>query len=176
MNGDWIFFSFRKECISNKTNPNHKKALDMKICPYNSSHHVNKKEMDQHVQDCASAALFKDANANLDDFVNLKITTETAKKESSSIEKAKTSGEEEDWDKEMSGVEWTSYDPMKKVLENNFAVNSKCRNQTERRDIRTMQRIGDKEGLTYLLADGDSINSGPGKKQLPVGMSSKQRK
>ena len=142
----------------------------MKICPYNSSHHINKKEMDQHIQICPSAAQFKDSN--LDDFANLKVTE--TKKESSSVAIPKTSeDDEEDWDKEMAGVEWTSYDPMKKVLENNFAVNPKCRNQSERRDIRAMQRIGDKEGLNYLLANGDcSFSVVSGKKQLPVGMSS----
>ena len=147
----------------------------MKICPYNSSHHIHKKEMDQHIQICPSAAQHRDSY--LDDFANLKVTE--SKKESSAATFTKTSeDEEEDWDKEMIGVQWTSYDPMKKVLEKNFAVNPKCRNQTERRDIRAMQRVGDKEGLAYyLLADGDSNSSvGPGKKHLPIGMSSKQRK
>ena len=90
--------------------------------------------------------------------------------------------EEEDWEKEMEGKQVLSYDPMKKVLERNFAVNSACKSEGERRDIRAMQRLGDKEGLSYLLADGGAGGEAEGKKgkrkkrsskskaALPVGM------
>ena len=48
---------------------------------------------------------------------------------------------EEDWEKEMEGVVLTSYDPMKKVIKNNIAINTKCKSVGERKDIRAMQRV-----------------------------------
>ena len=80
----------------------------------------------------------------------------------------------------MQGKVVMSYDPMKKVLEKNYAVNSACKSRAERRDIRAMQRLGDKEGLSYLLAEGAGVSSGGaaadiGKKGKGKKRSSKQR-
>ena len=110
---------------------------------------------------------------NKSDDGSIKPSDTKDKGEESKGDKSVTSDIEEDWDKEMAGVNLVSYDPMKKVLENNFAVNTKCRSQAERRDIRTMQRTGETEGLNYLLSPS-SRTSGKKKKskskKLPVGM------
>ena len=186
------FFSLlRRDCLSSKTNPFYKRAQDIKICQFNQSHHVHKAEMETHLQSCEAARRFKDIaqlGEEVKKHVNLvtKVTGAADEKKAPLNNPEATGSEEkeEDWDKEMEGKKVLSYDPMRKVLERNFAVNSACRSEEERRDIRAMQRLGDTEGLSYLLADrgarDEEIGGKKGKKKkrsskskaaLPVGMS-----
>lgn len=177
---------FRRDCLSSKTNPFYKRAQDIKICQFNQSHHVHKADMESHLKTCESAKRFKELDelgTKVTKHVKLVPATQEDD-ESKPLNNKVQEEEEEDWDKEMEGKQILSYDPMKKVLERNFAVNSACKSEGERRDIRAMQRLGDKEGLSYLLADGGARGGGEsggkkgkGKKRsskfkaaLPVGM------
>ena len=75
--------------------------------------------------------------------------------------------DEEDWDKEMEGVNLTSYDPMKKVLEMNLPINTKCMGKREGREVRSLQRLGDREALDGCFTEGQKKKKNSVK---PVGM------
>jgi len=167
----------RKDCLSSKTNPYYKKAKQIVICQFNSVHHVHKDDLEKHLQECESAALYKETSTmNMEEkFSELSLTSRKGK---SDLQDGKEIAEgdaesEEDWEKEMEGVVLTSYDPMKKVIENNIAINTKCKSVGERKDIRAMQRVGDEEGLEYLLAPSNKNKKKkkkPAVKYIPVGM------
>ena len=74
--------------------------------------------------------------------------------------------DEEDWDKEMEGVNLKSYDPMKKVLEMNLPINTKCMGKRDGREVRSLQRLGDRQGLDGCFAVGQKKKNSV----KPVGM------
>ena len=80
--------------------------------------------------------------------------------------------EEEDWDKEMEGVNLKSYDPMKRMLEMNLPINTKCMGKTDGREVRCLQRLGDRQGLEDCFAVDQKKKKKKKKKvfEKPVGM------
>ena len=81
--------------------------------------------------------------------------------------------EEEDWEKEIEGLNLKSYDPMKKVLEMNLPINTKCMGKREGREVRCLQRLGDRQGLDECFAVGQNKKKKTKKNKncvKPVGM------
>ena len=85
---------------------------------------------------------------------------------------AANGSDEEDWDKEMEGLNLGTYNPMEKVVKENIPFNAQGRNKSGRRDIRSMQRLGDKEGLNHVVNSYEEVSSvSNGASYIPVGMS-----
>jgi len=165
----------RKDCLSSKTNPYFKKAKQIVICQFNSVHHVHKDDLEKHLQECESAALYKET-PGIEEKLSVMSISKGPDSDTNVLESKENVEEEseEDWDKEMSGVELSTYDPMIKVVEKNLAINTRCKSAGERKDIRAMQRVDDKEGLEYLLAPASKNKKKKKKpaanKYVPVGM------
>ena len=153
----------RKESLSSSTSPSYKIALAIKICPYNASHHVHKADMEYHLMQCSSAMLGKEQGVLKDD---------EEPKKSVNTAVAFEDSDEEDWDKEMKGLNLGTYNPMDKVVKNNIPVNvgNTLLNKSGRRDLRSLQRLGDKDGVAQLVNGHDSAETSTGAGYLPVGM------
>ena len=79
--------------------------------------------------------------------------------------------DEEDWDKEMEGVDLKSYDPMKKVLDMNLPINTKCMGKRDGREVRSLQRLGDRQELEDCFSVGQKKKKKKKKNCVkPVGM------
>lgn len=152
----------RKESLSSPTSPGYKRALGIKICPYNSAHHIHRADMEHHLTLCASALQFKqELVVPGKEHIKLTVVHHTT---------AAADSDEEDWDKEMKGLNLGTYNPMEKVVKENLPVNAHLMNKSERRDLRSMQRLGDWEGVGQVVnGGGGGLGNGIG--HLPVGMS-----
>merc|ERR1719233_1732784 len=98
----------------------------------------------------------------------------TQPKESVNTLMASEDSEEEDWDKEMKGLNLGTYNPMDKVVKNNIPVNvsNHLINKSGRRDLRSLQRVGDKAGVAQLVNGHGGAKSEhvPEAGYIPVGM------
>jgi len=160
----------RRECLSSPSSPGYKRALSIKICPYNSTHHIQRADLEHHLTLCKSALLFKQEKEMLEEGKYVGNKSEVDLDEATGVSTAKAESDEEDWDKEMEGLNLGTYCPMEKVVKENMLFNAQGRNKSTRRDIRSMQRLGDKEGLAQAL-NGSEEGSYPGEGHIPVGMS-----
>merc|ERR1711862_728694 len=74
----------------------------------------------------------------------------------------------------IEGLNLGTYNPMVKVVKNNIPVNFNANliNKSGRRDLRSLQRIGDKDGVRQLVNEGGYGPSGSGQEvgHLLVGM------
>jgi len=151
----------RKETLSSPTSPGYKRALGIKICPYNSAHHIHRADMEHHLTLCASALQFKQ---------ELVVPDKEHEKPPAEHTPGAADSDEEDWDREMKGLNLGTYNPMEKVVKENLPVNAHLMNKSGRRDLRSMQRLGDWEGVGQVVnGGGGGIGYGIG--HLPVGMS-----
>ena len=128
-------------------------------------------DMEYHLTQC-SGALKKKGGENvraLEDIEPKKTVKKTGNFAAFNIDT-----DDEDWDKEMEGLNLGTYNPMVKVVENNIPVNFNANliNKSGRRDLRSLQRIGDKDGVGQLVNEGGYGHSGSGPEvsRLPVGM------
>merc|ERR1719300_1489440 len=141
------------------SNPNHagyKRAIAMKVCPFNSTHHVHKSDMELHLTECNDALLQRESNKVYEtERMNLKlnILDEVVRTEiqTPSIDNE----EEEDWEKEIEGLNLNSYDLMKK---------------STKRDLRYSQRIGDVDTLSQIIDANAKNKPNEAKVALPIGM------
>merc|ERR1719334_2045698 len=105
---------------------------------------------------------------------NMKVYEERKPKKTVHSAALNVDSDDEDWDKEMEGLNLGTYNPMTKVVKNNIPVNFNANliNKSGRRDLRSLQRIGDKDGVGQLVNEGDYGHSGSGTEvsRLPVGM------
>ena len=119
-------------------------------------------DMEHHLTLCASALQFKqELVVPGKEHIKLTVVHHTT---------AAADSDEEDWDKEMKGLNLGTYNPMEKVVKENLPVNAHLMNKSERRDLRSMQRLGDWEGVGQVVnGGGGGLGNGIG--HLPVGMS-----
>merc|ERR1719312_1874744 len=82
------------------SNPNHagyKRAIAMKVCPFNSTHHVHKSDMELHLTECNDALLQRDSNKVYEtERMNVKRKVVKTEIQTPSVDNE----EEEDWEKE----------------------------------------------------------------------------
>jgi len=161
----------RKETLSSPTSPGYRRALGIKICPYNSAHHIHRADMEHHLTLCASAIHFKQELVLPDKEV---VPVKEHKKLPVEHTTGAADSDEEDWDKEMEGLNLGTYNPMEKVVKENLPVNAHLINKSGRRDLRSMQRLGDWEGVNQVVNGGGGV--GNGSSHLPVGMSASSLK
>lgn len=150
----------RKESLSSPTSQGYKTAQSIKICPYNSAHHVHRADMEHHLAQCASARQFREQELR-------ELPVRDIQKHVASTAES----DDEDWDKEMEGLNLGTYNPMDKVVKDNIPVNAHLLSKAGRRDLRSMQRMGNWEGVSQLVNVNAEDRAVPVSGHVPVGMS-----
>eukprot|EP00092_Neocalanus_flemingeri_P012160 GFUD01013111.1.p1 GENE.GFUD01013111.1~~GFUD01013111.1.p1 ORF type:complete len:219 (+),score=73.21 GFUD01013111.1:258-914(+) len=161
----------RRESLSFTTNPAYKRALAIRICSYNSSHHIHRADMEHHLTLCSGAMQFRQEQEHMVKNSEVREQKPEIVKKKIAVTAAADS-DDEDWDKEMEGLNLGTYNPMEKVVQENLLFNAKGMNKSGRQNIRSMQRLGDKEGLSQVVnGHNNEKGSSNGAGYLPVGMS-----
>merc|ERR1712004_292657 len=98
------------KCRSSSLKTQYKSAINIKICQYDSSHHVHKSEMDEHLKQCPSAQYYQHEAALTPDQVGKKpvevasVIASVLKNVVEADAEDKGEEEEEDWEKEIEGL------------------------------------------------------------------------
>merc|ERR1719342_46845 len=83
------------------SNPNHagyKRAIAMKVCPFNSTHHVHKSDMELHLTECNDAFLQRDSNKVYEtEQMDLKLNNHEVVRTEIQTPSVDNEEEEEDW-------------------------------------------------------------------------------
>ena len=122
---------------------------------------IIRSDLEHHLTLCSSAILFKQQEER-------KPVKEHKPADNTA---ALADSDEEDWDREMEGLNLGTYNPMEKVVKGNIPVNAHLMNKSGRRDLRSMQRMGDLAGVAQVVNGYDEGGPSQGSGHLPVGMS-----